>query len=89
MVYPSLEAARTASVTSLAKRNLNLLLAALPGIQLSVGERATLVHLAAGQDAESIRRLTAIMARARSARPLGFAEPSAAEMRPLGIGYPG
>jgi hypothetical protein len=76
-----------ASLPSLAKRNLNLLLAALPGIQLSVGERATLIHLAAGQDAESIRRLTAIMARARSARFLGFDEPGVP--RPLGVGYPG
>lgn len=59
-----------ASLPSLAKRNLNLLLAALQGIQLSDAERATLIHLAAGQDAESIRRLTAIMARARSARSL-------------------
>jgi hypothetical protein len=76
-----------ASLPSLAKRNLNLLLAALQGIQLSDAERATLIHLAAGQDAESIRRLTAIMARARSARPSGFDEP--AVPRPLGIGYPG
>jgi hypothetical protein len=78
-----------ATLPALHLRNYRLLFATLPGIQLSDAERASLRWLAGQELNPTVKNLTAVMARARSARPLGFAEPSAAEMRPLGVGYPG
>ncbi|HEX4100504.1 MAG TPA: hypothetical protein VHY21_08175 [Pseudonocardiaceae bacterium] len=63
-----------ATVPPLARQRLKLLETALTGIHLSDAERATLAHLAAGQDVETIRNLAAVMARARQARPRSLDE---------------
>ncbi|MGB7794850.1 MAG: hypothetical protein WBL53_01080 [Pseudonocardiaceae bacterium] len=62
------------TVPPLARQAMTLPEDTLTGIHLSSAERATLAHLATGQDASTIRNLAAVMARARTARPPGFDE---------------
>ena len=49
-----------ASLPKVAKRNLGWLLDSLANTHISDAERATLIHLAAGQDASTIRNLAAV-----------------------------
>jgi hypothetical protein len=58
----------SATMPPLARQRMKRLEAALVGIHISPQERATLVHLATGQEVATIRRLAAVIARARAAR---------------------
>lgn len=74
-----------ASLPKVAKRNLGWLLDSLANVRISDAERASLIHLAAGQDASTIRNLAAILARARNARSGEQDLEASAELPPVAL----